>query len=128
MFADLNYCRKRCEQIKKLLSERTVLMVEMFDEKLSSEIFATADETATRRAQQLTERHGDSFKSLVAEYKLSEDDLKAGAERLKLFEQLDKERSERRVQKQQEKEQKSEAKPEEAVEAEPEEVKKAQED
>jgi len=127
MFADLNYCRKRCEQIKKLLAERTALMKEMFDEKLFSETIQVAQESSERRSQQLQVRHADSFKSLVAEYKLSEEDLKAGAERLALFDQLDKERHERRAQKQQERVQKDEVKPETAVEAESEEVKKTQE-
>lgn len=126
MFADLNYCRKRCEQIKKLLAERSVLMVEMFGEKLAGEIFSTANETAERRSTIAKERHDESFNKLESEYKLSEEDLKAGADRMKLFEQLDKERSERRTQKQQEREQKGEAKPEKVVEAESEEVKKDQ--
>lgn len=127
MFADLNYCRKRCDQIKKLLAERLDIMKELIDEKLAAEIFAAADETCQRRARQLQDRHDETFKNLVEEYKLTNEDLDAAAERLKLFEQLDKERHERRLQKQQEKDQKGDEKAESTVEAEPEESKNAKE-
>ncbi|XP_003743794.1 uncharacterized protein LOC100900687 [Galendromus occidentalis] len=120
MFADLNYCRKRCEQIKKLLAERTELMKAMFDESLMTEISAAVEESSQRRSKQLQDRHDESFKHLEQEYNLSSEDIEAAMERLKLFEQIDKERLERRLQRQQEKEQKGEEKPEKPAEAEPE--------
>lgn len=102
MITDMNYSRKRCGQIRKLLAERIELLNKEFDEETRNEIFKICDEAYMKRFSQIQEQKAKLFNALIQEYKLSEEDIVAGEERLKVIEQSEKEREQRRQQKREE--------------------------